>query len=94
MIENCDFILGENDSIVIVVPGSLPKGEPLTCEVHKSGLIFRSGDIAVGNIACQREDVLQRLITKAKVGFVEFINGTPKFPIYISSVANIEVMAA
>ncbi|PZP56743.1 MAG: hypothetical protein DI586_02640 [Micavibrio aeruginosavorus] len=94
MINNCDFILGENDSIVIVVPVSLPKGEPLTCEVHKFGLVFRSGDHQVGNIDCERQDVLQRLVTKAKVGLIEFINGVPKFPVYISSVANIEVMAA
>lgn len=94
VIKTCDFILGENDSIIIVVPVSLPKGEPLTCEVHKSGLVFRSGDFAVGNIACERQDVLQRLISKAKVGLIEFINGVPKFPVYISSVANIEVVAA
>ncbi len=94
MINNCDFILGENDSIVIVVRSLLPKGEPLTCEVHKTELVFRSGERPLGNVACQNNDVLSRLITKAKVGFVEFINGAPKFPVYISSVANIEVMAA
>lgn len=94
MLDNCDFILGENDSIVIVVPVSLPKGIPLTCEVHKFGLVFRSGEDAIGNVTCHRQDILQRLVTKAKVGFIEFINGTPSFPAYISSVANVEVMAA
>ncbi len=94
MINNCDFILGENDSIVIVVRSSLPKGEPLTCEVHPSSLVFRSGEHPLGNIACQNSDVISRLITKAKVGFIEFINGAPNFPVYISSVANIEVIAA
>ncbi len=94
MLNNCDFILGENNSIVIVVPTSLPKGVPLTCEVHKFGLIFRSGDESVGEITCHRRDILQRLVSKAKVGFIEFINGTPRFPAYITAVADIQVMAA
>ncbi len=94
MLNNCDFLLGENDSIVIVVPTAFPKTAPLTCEVHKFGLIFKSGEETVGDVTCHRKDILQRLITKAKVGLVEFANGVPKFPVYITSVANVEVMVA
>lgn len=92
MLNSCDFILGENDSIVIVIPTQLPKDQPLTLEVHNRGIVFRSGDEEVGDIACERNDVLQRLVNKAKVGLIEFLNGVPRFPAYISAVATIEVM--
>lgn len=94
MLNNCDFILGENDSIVIVVPTGIPKNLPLTLEVHKFGLIFRSGEESFGEITCHRRDILQRLVSKAKVGMIEFNKAAPNFPVYISAVANIQVMAA
>ena len=94
MLNNCDFILGENNSIVIVVPTEFPKSGPLTCEVHKFGLIFRMNDEAIGDITCHRRDILQRLVDKARVGLIEFMQGAPKFPAYITSVADIQVMAA
>lgn len=94
MFNSCDFILGDNDSIVIVVPTQLPKDQPLTVEVHNKGIIFRSGEEEVGDICCERSDVLQRLISKAKVGMIEFLNGVPRFPAYISAVAAIEVRVA
>lgn len=92
MLNNCDFILGENDSIIIVVPAQFPKDVPLTLEVHRRGIVFRSGEEEVGDIACERNDVLQRLVSKAKVGLIEFLNGVPRFPAYISAVATVEVM--
>lgn len=92
MFNQCDFILGENDSIVIVVPDQLPKDMPLTLEVHNRGIVFRSGEDQIADVACERSDILQRLVTKTKVGMVEFLNGIPRFPAYISAVANIEVM--
>jgi hypothetical protein len=91
MLKNCDFILGDNDSIVIVVPTQFPKDQPLTLQVHKSGILFRSGDLMVGDVGCDRIDILQRLINKAKVGLIEFLHGVPQFPAYITAVANIEV---
>ena len=92
MLNSCDFILGENDSIVIVLPTQLPKGLPLTLEVYNGNIIFRSGeDNVVGDVACDRNDILQRLMNKAKVGLIEFLNGVPRFPAYISAVANVEV---
>lgn len=94
MFHSCDFILGDNESIVIVVPTQLPKDLPLTVEVHKEGIVFRSGETEVGEISCDRSDILQRLIDKAKVGMIEFLNGIPTFPAYISAVANVEVRIA
>jgi len=90
--QECDFLLGENNSIVVIVPQSLPKDLPLVIEVHRDGLVFRSGEDQIGDVSCPRVDVLQRLVDKAKVGLVEFLQGAQKFPAYISAVASIEVM--
>jgi len=76
----------------VIVPETLPKDQPLSIEVHSGGIIFRSGDDKFADVPCSRLDVLQRLVSKAKVGLVEFLNGVPRFPAYISAVANIEVM--
>lgn len=92
MLKSCDFILGDNDSIIIVVPTQFSKDVPLTLEVHNGNIIFRSGELEVGDIVCDRIDILQRLVSKAKVGLIEFLNGVPRFPAYISAVARIEVM--
>lgn len=91
MFEKCDFILGDGGSIVIVVPTQLPKDLPLTLEVHKRGIVFLSGEVEVGSVPCERPDILQRLINIAKVGLIEFLNGIPRFPAYITSVAAVSV---
>lgn len=91
MFSQCDFILGDNNSIIIVLPTQIPKGLPITLEVHRDTLVFRSGENTVGNSPCARRDILQRIVSKTKIGLIEFLNGTPRFPVYISAVANVEV---
>lgn len=91
MFNNCEFILGENDSIVIIVPTQIPKGLPITLEVYRDKILFFSGEQQVGNMTCGRLDVLQRIVSKAKIGLIEFLNGVPRFPAYISAVANVSV---
>lgn len=93
MFNNCDFILGENDSIVIIVPTQIPKNLPITIEVSRDGLSFLSGEQVVGAISCRRIDILQRIVSKARIGLIEFLNGVPKFPAYISAVANVSVLS-
>lgn len=91
MFRYCDFLLGDNDSIVIVVPTQLPKDAPLSVEVGRHGIIFRSGDECLANIRCEKAEVLRRLMNTGRVGLVEFLHGLPKLPSYITAVADIEV---
>ena len=90
MFERCSFIMGEDDSIIVVVPQSLPKELPLTLEIHEESIAFLSGNRVVADVRCTRQDILSRLLSKAKVGLIEFINGKPSFPAYISTVADIQ----
>lgn len=91
MFHKCDFILGENDSIVIVVPTQIPKELPITLEVHKNMIVFLSGEMRLGDMPCERLDIMQRIVSKARIGLIEFLNGVPKFPAYISAVANVSI---
>ncbi|MBI1326421.1 MAG: hypothetical protein GC136_02140 [Alphaproteobacteria bacterium] len=91
MFRYCDFLLGDNDSIVIVVPTQLPKDQPLSIEVQRAGLVFKSGDQPLTTIRCEKSEVLKRLMNAGRVGLVEFLHGLPKLPSYITAVADIEV---
>ena len=91
MFSECDFILGENNSIVIIIPIQIPKDFPIVIEVRRNAIVFRSGEDMVAHISCPRLDILQRIVSKTKIGLIEFLNGVPKFPAYISAVASVEV---
>lgn len=89
MFRKCDFLLGDNNSIVIVVPEFLPKDAPLSIEVEGHSLKFISGGDVVADIPYVHSDILGRLASKAKVGIVEFMKGMGQFPAYISVVAKV-----
>ena len=91
MFYKCDFILGDNNSIVIALPDHIPKGVPITLEVHRNTIVFMAGEEKVGDIPCGRRDILQRIVSKAKIGLIEFLSDAQRFPVYISAVATVEV---
>lgn len=93
MFNKCDFLLGDNNSIVIIVPEFLPKDRKLVVEVQDHSLKFMSGEEEVANIAFVGQEILRRLIGKAKVGIVEFMKGTGQFPAYISVVAEVKCLS-
>ncbi|MAM35183.1 MAG: hypothetical protein CMH28_08925 [Micavibrio sp.] len=89
MFERCSFIMGDDESILIIVPVNIPKDEPLTIEVSPTHLMFRLGEELFADIECCKRDVYERLLTKQKVGLVEITEESPDFPPYISLVAAI-----
>lgn len=95
MFNRCDFLLGENDSIVIAVPKQVPKDQPLTLVVYRDGLKFYHGeeDNVIGDVACAQNEVLKRLARKDKVGLIEVTGDAPGFPVYIAAVANVTLGA-
>jgi hypothetical protein len=92
LFEQCDYILGKSGSVVLVVPAQLPKEETIMLEIHTNGIIFRYGDEELANLPLPRQDVLQALVNRGRVGIVEYVESKPSFPAYISAVAHIEVM--
>ncbi len=90
MFERCHFLLGEGNSIVIVVPENLPRGEPLTVSVSPEDIQFRSGFEEIADITCDNEEVFRRLARFPQVGLVEY-DGEGDFPTYITNTAYVEV---
>lgn len=90
MLTSCDYILGKNGSIVVVVPEQLPRMGAVSLEVHDDLILFRSGGELIGNVPCERQDILDRLVQNKKVGLVEFADGVPRFPAYITAVADVD----
>lgn len=90
MFNRCDFLMGENDSIVIAVPNRVPKDNNLTLVVYRDGLMFYHGDeVIIGDVPCEHREVLKRLVNKQRVGLIEVIENEPTFPVYIAAVANV-----
>lgn len=90
MFDRCDFLMGENDSIVIAVPRQVPKDNSLTLVVYRDGLMFYHGDdVMIGNVPCGHREVLKRLANKERVGLIEVIEDQPSFPVYIAAVATV-----
>jgi hypothetical protein len=93
MFDTCDFLMGDNDSIVIAIPGQVPKGENLTLILYRNGLMFRHGDTTIGDVSCGHREVFKRLSKRDKVGLIE-VTEDPGFPIYIAAVADIQLHRA
>ncbi len=91
MLTACDYILGKNGSIVVVVSEQLPRLGAVSMEIHGDVILFRSGGELIGNVLCERQDILDRLVQNKKVGVVEFPDGIPRFPAYITAVADVNV---
>ena len=91
MFNDCEFILGKDKSLVVIVPQAVPKGESITIRVVDNVVSFyKSGDELIGSVACVCAKTLRCLAKKKRVGIIEAINGRPSFPIYIAATAIVE----
>lgn len=89
--ERCYFILGKKDnSVIIVVPGSLPQHEELSLHLKDQSIVFYGGEDCFANIDVLAEGVIKRLASHKQVGIIEAENGVPQFPAYITAVATIK----
>lgn len=91
MFNDCEFILGKDKSLVVIVPQAVPKGEAITIRVIDDTVSFyKSADELIGRVVCACAKTLRCLANKKRVGIIEAIGGRPSFPIYISATAHVE----
>lgn len=93
MFERCDFLLGNGDSVVIVLPGHLPKAETYTVSVSDRDIKLRAGYDNIANLDYQGGEIFQRIANHTQVGLVEYA-GEGDFPMHITNVAYVEVRRA
>ncbi|MCB9990755.1 MAG: hypothetical protein H6867_05180 [Rhodospirillales bacterium] len=89
MFERCDFLLGADYSVVIVIAGSLPDAETYTVSVSDQDIRFKAGYESIAEMPYQGGEIFQRIANNTQVGLVEY-DGS-EFPATITHVAYVEV---
>lgn len=90
MFDQCDFVMGQGHSIVIVVPGDLPQAETYTVSVSDRDVRFKAGYTEIGMVPMRDSEVYGRLARLSQIGLIEYPKGEP-FPDAITAVAYIEL---
>ena len=86
----CDFVMGEGQSVVIVIPAFLPEDKTYTVSVGDTDLRFKSGFEKIAEVPLTHPEVLKRLKAHTEIGIVEYPKGEP-WPDCITNVAFVEV---
>jgi len=94
LFEECGFLLGEGDSVVIVIPAMLPEAETYTVSVSSSSIKFKAGYNDIAEMHYPGGEIFRRLSTATQVGLVEYPPGWGDFPGHITNLAYIEVRRA
>ena len=89
MFERCDFLLGGGNSIVIIIPASLPEAETYTVSVSDSDIKFKAGYENIAQMDYQGGEIFERIANNTQVGIVEYTG--EGFPSTITHVAYVEV---
>jgi len=89
MFNRCDFILGQDGSMVIVLPGRLPSSPNYTVSATPSQIRIRTGQTEIAAFPYNNPEVFQRLSHFSQVGIVEFPEGD-YFPDAITAMAYVE----
>lgn len=93
MFNQCDFILGSGDSVLVIVPGQLPFAETYTISVSRDEIKFKADYDDVAVMSYQGGEVFDRIAQNTQVGIVEYA-GSGDFPTHITHVAYVEVRRA
>ncbi len=90
MFSGCEFLMGQDDSMVVVLPGLLPKGaENYTISASPTEIRIKAGFNVVASFPYSNAKVFQMLMTRSQVGIVEY-PPEDAFPNCITAVAYVE----
>ena len=92
MFERCDFLLGEGNTVVIIIPGVLPEADTYTVSVSDKNIRFKAGYEEIAEMPYQGGEIYQRIAQNIQIGLVEY-NGRD-LPNNITRVAYVEVRRA
>lgn len=90
MFQKCDFLYGSGDSIVIVIPATLPHAETYTVSVSSENIKFKAGFEEIARLEYQGGEIFKRIAQHTQIGVVEYPPGET-FPDVITNVAYVEV---
>lgn len=87
----CTFLMGEGDSVVIVIPALLPEAETYTVSVSSNKIRFRAGYSDIAEMDYPGGEIFRRLAQSTQVGLVEYPPGWGDLPAHITNMAYIEI---
>jgi hypothetical protein len=93
MFDSCDFLMGKDQSIVIVIPAHLPKAETYTVSLTDHNITFRADHENIAEIKYDNGEVFKRIAGHTQIGLVEY-PPYGKFPDCITQIAYVEVRRA
>ena len=92
MFERCDFLIGQDNSVVIVIPERLPAAETYTVSISDRDIKFKADYNYIAEMIYQGGEIFRRIANSIQVGLVEYAGG--EFPEHITNVAYVEVRRA
>lgn len=90
----CDFLLGQDSSIVIVIPAHLPRADHYTVSVNSRSIRFKAGHDHIVELDYPGGEIFERIANSTQVGLIEYPQGVGDFPACITNVAYVEVRRA
>ena len=72
MFNQCDFVLGSGDSVLVIVPERLPSAETYTVSVSRDEIKFKADYEDVASMPYQGGEVFDRIAQNTQVGIVEY----------------------
>lgn len=88
--KRCDFLMGDDRSIVIVIPARLPEADTYTVSVSSRNIKFKAGYDDIATFDYQGGEVFKRIACHTQIGLVEYQEGNA-LPDHITNVAYVEV---
>ena len=90
MFDRCEFLMGQDDSMVIVLPGLLPKGfDTFTVSASPSEIRIKAGFNEIARFKFCNQKAFEILKKCSQVGIVEYPPKEP-FPACITALAYVE----
>lgn len=91
LFERCDFLLGEGNSIVVVIPAHLPAADTYTLAVTSDFLKIMADYNDVAEMHYPGGEIFERIARHTQVGLVEYPPNNGEFPGEITHLAYVEV---
>jgi hypothetical protein len=94
MFERCDFLLGEGNSVVIVIPAHLPDADTYTVAVTANVMKFMADYDDIAEMAYPGGEIFERIANHTQIGLVEYSPNHEGFPNDITNVAYVEIRSS
>lgn len=92
MFEHCYFIIGQNNTIVIVIPTHLPDADVFTVSVTENEVEFSADYEPIAQVPYQDNEIYSKFKENTQVGMIEYEEAKKgPMPQHITHLAYVEI---